>query len=145
MDTIIIAIHRYILLVALVVFPFLISGCEPVGSSGTVLYEYTLTVVSGNNQTVTSGTESEPIVVRVDMNKSPVSGITVEWNITEGAGTLSSNSGVSGENGHVQTTYIPGDSAGDVRIRATVNFDSSGYENFAGREVTPVTFTLKVD
>lgn len=135
----------YFLLISTIALSFLISGCETDSfGSGRTLFSYTLTEVSGNNQTVTPEGESDPIVVRVDLNDSPTSGITVTWTLTEGDGSLSSDSGVSNEDGLVQTTYISGNTTGDVRIRANVNFDSSGFENFAGREVPPVTFSLKV-
>jgi hypothetical protein len=140
-------ILRYFIPILTIAFTLSASGCADSfgGGDGRTLYSYTLTQVSGNNQTVTpDSTESDPIVVRVDMNESPASGITVKWTITEGGGSLSSDSGVSGGDGQVQTTYKSGNTTGDVKIRATVDFDSSGFERFAGREVTPVTFTVKV-
>lgn len=136
--------YRYPILTIAIVLASLVTGCEPAGSSGKTLYSYTMTEVSGNNQSVASGgNESNPIVVRVDMNELPTSGITVEWNIIEGDGSLSSNSGVTDKDGYVQTTYISGNTTTDVKILATVNFSASS-EHFMGREVPPVTFTLKV-
>lgn len=114
----------YFLPIAAMAFASLVTGCQSdvgfgSGGGGMGGVRISITEVSGSNQVVASGgDESEPIVVRADLDDSPIDGITIGWEITEGDGSLSSSSSVTDEGGYAQTTYISGDNIGEVEIVA---------------------------
>lgn len=92
----------------------------------------------GANQSILPGAVSEPLVAQVlDQNGVPVSGATVQFQIT-GSGngaTLSTASSVTGSSGYA-VTYL---NASQVNGLVTVTASLPGYPN-----VTPVNFSINV-
>ena len=70
----------------------------------------TINKVSGDNQSGKVGTAlPNPLVVRVeDGNNNPQSGVTVTFTVTQGAGTVSNASVVTGSDGQASTTLTLG-------------------------------------
>ncbi len=70
----------------------------------------TINKISGDNQSGTVGTVlSNPLVVQVeDGNNNPQSGVTVTFTVTQGGGTVSNASVVTGSNGQASTTLTLG-------------------------------------
>jgi hypothetical protein len=87
-------------------------------------------IVSGNAQTVASGTTSAPFVIAVtDRFGNAVQGVVVGWAQT-GGGTLSAASTTTDANGMAQVTMTLGTTPGPYTITATAG------------ALTPITFTL---
>jgi hypothetical protein len=90
----------------------------PIGASVTITANVVaapsnLLKGSGDNQFVTAGTNSQPLVVKVtNANGSGIAGATVTWAITSGGGTLSAASTLTDGNGNTSvvlaTSAIPG-------------------------------------
>ncbi|MBW4612840.1 MAG: DUF4082 domain-containing protein [Desmonostoc vinosum HA7617-LM4] len=84
-----------------------------------------ITKVSGDNQTGTSGTTlSNPLVVRVrGSGGSPQSGVTVNFAVTNGSGTVSPTSAVTNASGQASTTLtigsIPAGPSSTIVVTAT--------------------------
>ena len=81
-----------------------------------------LTIISGNGQTLTAGSQSSsaPLVVRtIDNSALPVAGVTVSWSVTAGGGTISAGSSTTDDAGNASVTYKPGASAGTAQIKAS--------------------------
>ncbi len=73
---------------------------------------------------------AEPFVIVVlDLNGVPLSGVTVTFNVTAGGGTLSITKATTDENGRAATTLTLGRQPGTNRVVATVS------------DLQPVTFT----
>jgi hypothetical protein len=88
---------------------------------------------SGDNQTVPRSSASQPLVVVIeDQYDDPMSGVTVNWAVATGSGTLSSATSVTDVNGETSVTFTAGTVAGTATVTATV----SG--------LTPVTFTITI-
>jgi hypothetical protein len=81
-----------------------------------------VTTVSGNNQTATVGAAlAAPLVVYVaDQQNNPLSGVTVNFAITGGGGSLGAASALTGSNGQAQVSAALGTVAGPVTISASV-------------------------
>jgi hypothetical protein len=96
------------------------SGSEPGGGSNNG--PAALSVVSGNGQTgLVGSTLSSPLVVLVsNTSGTPLSGATVNFAVTSGAGTVAPASAVTDANGQARTNVTLGSSAGNVAITATV-------------------------
>ena len=91
-----------------------------------------LAKISGDGQEAPTGTRVEdPLVVEVrDQNGAGLSGVAVEFAVTEGDGTVSSATATTDTRGRATTTLTLGDEGGTVSVEATVE----GLE--------PVTFTV---
>lgn len=91
--------------------------------------------VSGDAQTGTVGQAlASPLVVQVsDSTAHAIAGLTVNFAVTSGAGSLGTAAPTTGANGQAQTTWTLGGAAGSQTVSAT----ASG-SNVAGN---PVTFT----
>ena len=78
--------------------------------------------VSGDNQSGQPGSRvANPFVVEVvDENDDPVSGVTVNFAVTAGGGSVSPESATTGNNGRAQTRLTLGDEPGDNRVAARV-------------------------
>lgn len=76
----------------------------------------TITKVSGDNQSGTVGTTlSNPLVVQVkDSAGNPLSGVTVNFAVVSGGGTVSPTTAVTNTNGQTSTTLTLGTTAGAV-------------------------------
>ena len=91
-----------------------------------------LAKISGDGQEAPTGTRVEdPFVVEVrDQNGAGLSGVAVEFAVTEGDGTVSSATATTDTRGRATTTLTLGDEGGTVSVEVTVE----GLE--------PVTFTV---
>ncbi len=91
----------------------------------------TLSLVSGNTQTGTAGTAlANPYVVLVrNAAGQPVSGITVNWAIVTGGGSIAGTS-LTNSSGQASATHTLGSTVGAHRVTASV----------AGATGSPITF-----
>jgi hypothetical protein len=117
--------------VYLVALPLIAGGCLSISEPGGGLAVFS--VVSGNNQVVLVNTAaSAPLAVRaIDDKIGGLPGVTVQWSIVSGTGTLSATSSVTDETGVTSVNFTAGASAGPVLVRATA-------------EDLRVTFTVEV-
>ena len=78
--------------------------------------------VSGDNQSGQPGARvANPFVVEVvDENDDPVSGVTVNFAVTAGGGSVSPESATTNNSGRAQTRLTLGDEPGDNRVAARV-------------------------
>lgn len=85
-------------------------------------------VASGTDQEAAVGTDlPNPIVARVTASDGrPVAGISVDWEVTAGDGSLSATSSTTGGGGEAETTWSLGTVAGTQTVRATVPQMSGG-------------------
>ncbi len=97
----------------------------PIGASVTITANVIASVtsllkVSGDNQTVTAGTNSQPLVVQVtNANGSGVAGATVTWAITSGGGALSATSTVTDATGTASVVLATNPTPGTATVVAT--------------------------
>jgi hypothetical protein len=93
-----------------------------------------LMIVTGNNQDVIVGAQSEPLVVTVlDQFGDPLPGANVQWSVTSGDGTLNVSTSMTDANGQAQVLFLAGSTAGAATIGATV------------ADLPTVTFTVMVE
>lgn len=87
----------------------------------------TLELVGGNNQTGDAGTTlAELLTIKTtNLNGDPVSGVTVEWFVLTGAGTLSAASSVTDVNGLAQVSWTLGDRVGGQTAQAVAELSGS--------------------
>ena len=97
--------------------------------------------VSGDNQSGLPGTRlANPFVVEVvNENDEPVSGVTVNFAVTAGGGSVSPETATTNASGHAQTRLTLGDEPGNNRVAArvtgltAVNFNAtSGMQVLVG-------------
>ena len=81
-----------------------------------------ITVSNGDNQSETAGSAlTNPFVVNVlDVNDNPVQGTTVDFDVTQGGGSLSVTSAVTDAAGQAQVTLTLGTTAGQNQATATL-------------------------
>lgn len=93
-----------------------------------------LNISAGNNQNVPVSTAATtPLTVTLtDQYNDPMAGVTVNWVVVSGDGTLTSASSVTDSDGEATMAFTAGSTVGAVTVTATV----------AG--LTPVTFSLNV-
>jgi hypothetical protein len=107
-----------------------------------------ITVVSGDNQSgKVAATLAAPLVVRVtDTRNRPASGVTVAFTVTQGAGTLSAGSAVTGSDGSAQVTWTLGTRVSDAQqVQARVQTGSGVLTATFGATATagdPATLTV---
>jgi PKD repeat protein len=102
------------------------------GSSGSLSHNATagltvaalasLAIVSGNNQTGTVGsTLPNPLVVKVaDQSNNPLAGVTVNFAVTAGSGSVNPTSATTASNGQAQATWTLGNTPGTNTATARV-------------------------
>jgi hypothetical protein len=80
-------------------------------------------IVSGDGQTGTVGQQlAQSLVVQVnDQSGTAMSGITVDFTVTGGNGSVSPASGTTGSDGQVSTDWTLGTGAGAQQVRAVVS------------------------
>ncbi len=107
------------------------------GSGGTVTFSETataggaLTVISGNNQTGTTGGVLQPFVLQLGSGTG-ASNVVVTWTITQGSGTLSSPTTTTDSNGHTSNTLTLGPNTGVVIVQASApGFGSTTFTSNA--------------
>ena len=81
-----------------------------------------LSISSGNSQTqVVNSAFASPLIVSVrDASNQPLSGVTVQWSVTSGSGTLSGASSTTNASGLAQITLTAGTSAGNISVQAAI-------------------------
>jgi hypothetical protein len=82
-----------------------------------------LAIKDGNNQTGTAGSPL-PVSLSVsvkDAFTNPISGVTIDWSVLSGAGSLSSPNSVTDTGGLATIVYTLGNVAGANQVSATVN------------------------
>jgi plastocyanin len=94
------------------------GGTDPNGDDTTPA---AITVVAGNGQSGTAGgTLGDPLVVEVtNAAGDPLSGLTVEWSVQSGGGTLSTTSTTTSAQGRAQVTFTLGQVGPNV-VRAAL-------------------------
>ncbi len=99
-------------------------------------------ILSGNNQRImVQVTLLSPLVVVVtDAGGDAVSGVTVDWAITQGGGSLSTSSSTTNVNGHASVTLTAGMSEETIMVTASVDGVSSAPV-FSEVAVTPSSVT----
>lgn len=106
----------------------------------------TIAIVSGNNQTAQVSTAlPNPLVVQVLSGTQPVAGATIQWQVAQGGGSLSSTSSTTNANGQASTMLTLGPSPGTntVVATATVNGASVGSVTFsATAQQQPATIQI---
>lgn len=107
-----------------------------------------ITLVSGDAQSGgRSTTLGSPLVVKVsDAQGNGVSGVTVDWEVTLGAGTLSAASATTDAGGQASVTYDLGHLPGANTVTASSSGLSGSPVTFAaaGVDMGPVTVTVEM-
>jgi hypothetical protein len=90
-------------------------------------------IVSGNEQTVQTGAAAAvPLVVRAfDTSTAPMAGVTVNWSVASGGGSVTPTSTITDGAGQASANYTAGTTTGEAQVRATA-------------EGLTVTFTVTV-
>lgn len=96
-------------------------------TDNSVSATFTLTIniaalekVSGDGQTTpVDTTTAAPLVVRTRLNGAPQAGVTVNWQVLSGNGTLSGISAISDANGLAQAFVDAGSFPGTITVRAS--------------------------
>jgi outer membrane autotransporter protein len=116
----------------------LISIQASAGSAGTVTFSETaatgggLTVISGNNQTGTTGGALQPFVLQLGSGTQGASNVVVTWTVTQGSGTLSSPTTTTDSNGRTSNTLTLGTNVGIVIVQASApGFGSTTFTSNA--------------
>ncbi|HEX4481631.1 MAG TPA: autotransporter domain-containing protein [Rudaea sp.] len=94
------------------------------GSAGQVIFGETalsgnVSVVSGNNQSGTTGSPLQPLVLQVGGASGGASGVTVTWSIVQGSATLASPTTVTDGTGRTSNAVTLGANAGTVVVQAS--------------------------
>ena len=88
-------------------------------ATATAATATSLTLVSGNNQSVAHGTVTQAFVIKaVDAQGNPVAGVPITWTTT-GGGTLSATSGTTNASGLAQVTLTTSATAGAFTVTAS--------------------------
>jgi uncharacterized protein YhjY with autotransporter beta-barrel domain len=88
-----------------------------------------LTIVSGNQQALTPGTASQPMVVQLKAGATPLAGMTINWGTS--SGSLSAGSSVTDATGHASVTLTLS-TGGAVTVTGTFN----AIAQYTGSSVT---------
>lgn len=99
-----------------------------------------MTIVSGNTQYANEGQAfTDPLIVQVNDNSSPVQGAVVSFAVTSAAGTatLSAASATTNAQGQAQITATAGSTPGTVTIVASVKSGSSTFSQTFSLTVNP--------
>jgi adhesin/invasin len=103
-----------------------------ISATGVAAIGSTMSIVSGDGQTVAAGAASAPLVAMVSTAQGlGVPNVAVAWTMT-GNGALSATSTTTDANGQTSVTVVPATAAQTITVTATA----------AG--LTPVTFTITV-
>ena len=80
-----------------------------------------LSIVGGNNQTIQVSTVApSPLTVQtLDHTASPMGGVTINWSITSGEGTISHQATVTESDGNTGINFNASANPGPVLIRAS--------------------------
>ena len=80
-----------------------------------------ITITGGNNQAIPVSTAGTPLEVTVvDQYDDAIAGVTVNWAVISGSGTLASLTSVTNANGEATVVFTAGTTPGPVIVTATV-------------------------
>ncbi|HEY2164653.1 MAG TPA: Ig-like domain-containing protein [Gemmatimonadaceae bacterium] len=80
----------------------------------------TIAKISGDNQSVTAGTNSAPLLVQItNANGTGIAGATVTWAISSGGGALSAASTMTDANGNASVVLATNPAPGTATVVAT--------------------------
>ncbi|MEL6547637.1 MAG: hypothetical protein AAFQ82_23640, partial [Myxococcota bacterium] len=97
--------------------------------------DVTLAIVSGNRQTSSPGSPlANPIVVEALGGVEPQSGVSVDFTVVTGNGTVSSTTVVTGVDGRAQTTWTMGVTPGLTTLDASISSGDSVEFEAAGTD-----------
>lgn len=109
-----------------------VAACGDDGGTAPQESDPVLAKQSGDAQTGDPGAAlSDPIVVRVTRDGSPVSGQSVSWSVSAGGGSVTPTTSTTDTNGDASTTWTLGAAAGGNALEASA----------AGATGSPLTFT----
>jgi len=135
-------------LVPTVVLAMVAQGCGN-GVTNPDTTPAAIVIVSGNNQTAQVGTAlGNPLVVRVtNASGGALSGVTVNWSVLAGGGTLGSTSSTTNAQGEAQVGYTVGATAIANQVRGTVQGAASLTATFSATasaviDNTPAVITV---
>lgn len=74
----------------------------------------------GDAQTAAAGATLQPFVVQVVINGQSAPGVTVDWSIVQGSGTLASSTSISDPSGLARNTLTLGQTPGTTTVRASI-------------------------
>src|SRR5689334_4382965 len=113
-----------------------LASCATPVDSDQAVGSLSLSVVSGNNQTVPPGTElPNPLVARVEDSRGrAVGGQIVNFVVVSGGGSVFAGAAISGRDGIVQERWTVG-SSGPQQVEARA------VDNATGEKLTFATFT----
>lgn len=117
-------------LALLALFGFACGGSDAGGPDPNTLV-ISLANPSNNVQTGAPGTQLAPFRVQLSRGGSPASGISVNWTVAAGGGTLSVPTSLTDDQGTAQAALTLGPLAGVNTVRASAS----------GAEGSPVTFS----
>jgi uncharacterized protein with beta-barrel porin domain len=115
----------------------------------------TFAIVSGNNQDLVPNQPSQPLVVKLaSSGGAPITGATIQWNVTGATGTLANPSSITGADGTAQNTLtvvLPGTYTVSAQVAGvqgiaplTFNFNN-GVANLPGLSPTQVGVATAID
>lgn len=136
---------RRLFVTSLVLFALGATACDGDGDGDTTgppdgdgTAPASIAVVSGDNQRIIVDAQLlAPLRVQVrDSQNRGVSGVTVDWDVTQGGGSLSSTTSTTDSDGEASVQFTAGSSAGESTISASVD-GVSGSATFTAVVVTP--------
>ena len=104
-----------------------------------------VSAASGDSQQILVGNRASAPLVAVVKNSSgsPLAGITLNWSVTSGGGSLSSVSTTTDANGQAQTTYLSGAVADTVKVTASTGDRSHAFTLELLADTIPVLSALQ--
>ncbi|NIR44563.1 MAG: hypothetical protein GWN99_09740 [Gemmatimonadetes bacterium] len=123
-----------------------LAGCDgdsgPTDGNGNLEPTSMVAVSGGNQRIIVDGTLMQPFVVEVrDQNGDGLAGVTVEWAVTAGGGTLSASSSTTGSDGRASVTLTAGSSEGTSTVTASVAEVSTSVA-FTATAVAPAMISI---
>ena len=99
-----------------------IPGTGSVTSTFTAraIAQASIAPVSGDNQSGPSGAVLQPFVLQVVTGGQAAPGVTVDWTVLQGGGTLASTTSISDASGHASNTLTLGSATGPNVVRASI-------------------------
>ncbi len=86
---------------------------------------------------------SVPITARVLNNGAPTAGVTVNFTIPQGTGTLSSSSAVTNSNGYASVSLTLANFTGNIQLSACVAPGNSPCQTVSGNAVSPSLLNMQ--
>jgi plastocyanin len=115
------------------------------GSSDSNATATSIVAAEGDGQSAPAGSPlPDPLVVRVrDAGGGRIEGVRVRWAVTDGGGTLGSDTSLTDSRGEASNRLTLGDSIGVQTVMATVESDTTLQATF-NASATPVPLNVSV-